>query len=82
VLASTLIHLYEQYEKYAVDVLGVVPTLPEQLRETLLAPSNWQNMELEQAGPARVPERYGEGCHPAALSVESLSLPDCSDGTR
>jgi hypothetical protein len=43
VLASTLIHLYEQFggfEKYAVDVLGVVPTLPEQLRETLLAPSS------------------------------------------
>jgi protein-tyrosine phosphatase len=43
VLASTLIHLYEQFggfEKYAVDVLGVVPTLPEQLRENLLAPAN------------------------------------------
>jgi protein-tyrosine phosphatase len=56
VLASTLIHLDEQFggfEKYAVDVLGVVPTLPEQLRETLLAPSNRQNMEPEQAGPAR-----------------------------
>ena len=40
VLASTLIHLDEEFggfEKYAVDVLGVVPTLPEQLRETLLA---------------------------------------------
>jgi protein-tyrosine phosphatase len=43
VLASTLIHLYEQFgafEHYAVEVLGVDPTLPEQLRETLLAPSN------------------------------------------
>ena len=40
VLASTLIHLYEHFggfERYAVDVLGVIPTLPE-LRETLLAP--------------------------------------------
>ena len=43
VLESTLMHLYERFggfEKYAVDVLGVLSTLPEQLREALLVPSN------------------------------------------